>query len=368
MIKFLDLAAVTALHGEEIHHAVSRVVDSGWYLNGEALDTFEHEYAAYIGTDYAVGCANGLDALTLMLRAYVALGRLAQGDEVLVPSMSFIATYTSVIAAGLKPVLVDIDPTTYGIDPRLIDNAVTNKTRAILIVHLYGRCAWSEQLAEVCRRHSLIVFEDNAQAHGCRYRGRVTGSLGNAAAHSFYPGKNLGALGNGGAVTTNDAEVVQVVRCMANYGAEKKYTFKYQGINSRLEDMQAAILSAKLTHLDKDNARRLSVAERYVTGITNLVVTVPSLPADPAEWVYHIFPVRSECRDRLQRYLTENGVQTLIHYPVPAHRQPCLQQLAGAVMPQADSLARTELSLPISPAITDADVDTVIRLINNFYS
>lgn len=366
MIKFLDLAAVTAMHGDEIHRAVARVIDSGWYLHGRALEQFEHEYSTYIGVSHTVGCANGLDALTLMLRAYVELGRLNRGDEIIVPAVSFIATYTAIQSAGLIPVLVEPRADSLQIDDRLIESAVGPRTRAVMLVHLYGRCAYTDAIGEICRRRRLFLFEDNAQAHGCLYGDRRTGSLGEAAAHSFYPGKNLGALGNGGAVTTDDAEIAATVRTLANYGANHKYTFKYRGVNSRLEDIQAAVLSVKLRYLDDDNGRRRAIARRYDAAISNNLVAVPRYPGPELSDVHHIYPVLCDRRDELARYLEAHGVHTNIHYPVPAHHQECMPSLAGLTLPVAEHIHATELSLPISPAMTTTEADTVISLINSF--
>lgn len=364
-VKFLDLKSVTALHGDAVHEAVTRVTDSGWYLGGKALSDFERHYAAYIGTSHAVGVANGLDALTLILRAMIELGRLKKGDEVIVPANTFIATVLAVTENDLTPVLAEPDPVTMQLDGDRLLDAVTPRTKAVMLVHLYGHCAYTEQIGEICRKNNLSLIEDNAQAHGCRFKSRRTGSLGLAGAHSFYPGKNLGALGDGGAVTTNDEELEAAIRAIANYGSTRKYVFKYAGRNSRLDDIQAAVLDAKLRYLDADNSRRVELAERYLTGLTNPLITLPDSGENGGN-VYHIFPIRCKRRDELQAYLADNGIQTLIHYPVPIHKQECYREWSGLKLPVTESICSTELSLPISPVMTDEEVRLVINAVNGF--
>lgn len=363
MIKFLDLGKVTASHGEEINAAVTRVTNSGWYLQGRENENFERDFAGYIGTEHCVGCANGLDALIWIFRAYVEMGVMKPGDEVIVPANTYIASILAISENGLVPVLVEPDTGTYQIDPERIEEAVTPRTKAILIVHLYGQCAYTRKIGELCSKYGLKLIEDNAQAHGCRFNGRRTGSLGDAAGHSFYPGKNLGALGDAGAVTTNDGELAKVIRAVANYGSTKKYVFRYKGRNSRLDEIQAAVLDAKLRHLDEDNARRKEVARMYIDGIKNPLITVPKV-SDYDAHVFHIFPILAEKRDELQKYLTENGVQTIIHYPIPPHRQECYKEWNNLSFPITERLAAQELSLPISPVITDEEVSEVIRILN----
>lgn len=365
MIKFLDIQKITALHADEINDAVNRVVRSGWYLQGAENAAFEADYAHFIGTRHAIGCANGLDALILIFRAYIEMGLLQPGDEVIVPANTYIASILSITDNGLVPVLVEPDADTCQIDPSLIEQAITPRTRAILIVHLYGRCAYTDHIADICRRHSLLLVEDNAQAHGCRFGDRRTGSLGHAAAHSFYPGKNLGALGDGGAVTTDSDELARTVRTLANYGSEQKYIFRYQGRNSRLDEIQAAVLAAKLPHLDADNDRRRHIARMYLDGISNPAVTLPAC-ADGTDNVYHIFPVFTPHRQSLQTYLADNGVQTLIHYPVPPHRQQCYSSWNTRSYPVTERIHERELSLPISPVLTDDEARRVIDLINSW--
>lgn len=363
MVKFLDLQKVTASHGKEITEAVNRVVGEGWYLQGKENERFERNFADYIGCRHAIGCANGLDALIWIFRAYVEMGIMRPGDEVIVPANTYIASILAITENGLVPVLVEPDINTYQIDPEKIEEAVTPRTRAILIVHLYGQCAYTEKIGEICRKYDLKLVEDNAQAHGCRFNGRRTGSLGDAAGHSFYPGKNLGALGDAGAVTTDDAALAEVIRALANYGSTKKYVFKYKGRNSRLDEIQAAVLDVKLKYLDEDNSRRQAVAAKYMEGIRNPEVILPQVPVKEAH-VFHIFPIRTKNRDELQKYLSDNGVQTIIHYPIPPHRQECYREWNGMSFPVTETIHAEELSLPISPVMEDDEVERVIDLIN----
>lgn len=370
MLKYLELKKVTGAHADEIHTAVSAVIDSGWYLQGEAVKRFEEHYASYIGTKHCVACANGLDSLTLILRAYKEMGVMKEGDEVIVPANTYIATILAITENGLKAVLVEPQFHTAQIDVSKIEAAVTPHTRAVMIVHLYGRCAYSEKVGEICRRHGLRLIEDNAQAHGCRYGEARTGSLGDAAGHSFYPGKNLGALGDAGAVTTDDDELAATVRSLANYGSGRKYYFDYRGRNSRMDEVQAAVLDVKLRYLDADNERRRQVALRLMEGIRNMRVSVPSHDF----WqhsVFHIFPVMSDDRDALQRHLADEGVQTVIHYPLPPHRQRCYEHSDLLVLPEeglpvTERIHREELSLPCHQMMTDEDIETVIRAVNRF--
>lgn len=365
MIKFLDLQKVTEKYADEIHAAVNRVVDSGWYLQGAENERFEAEYSSYIGTRHTVGCANGLDALYLILRAYVELGVMRAGDEIIVPANTYIASILAVSQNGLKPVLVEPDIATYQIDDSLIEKAVTPRTKGVMIVHLYGRCAYTERIGDICRRHGLKLIEDNAQAHGCLFGGRKTGSLGDAAGHSFYPGKNLGAFGDAGAVTTDDDELAAAVRALANYGSQKKYVFRYCGRNSRMDEIQAAVLRVKLSHLDEDVAIRKRVAQYYIDNIRNPQITLPDV-SDRDAHVFHIFPVRCGRRDDLQRYLTEKGVQTIIHYPIPPHKQECYKEWNDLSLPITERIHREELSLPMSPVMTDDDIRGVVEAINDF--
>lgn len=381
MIKYLDLKSVTALHGEEIRRAVCDVVDGGWYLQGEATRRFEHDYAQYIGASHCVGCGNGLDALTLILRAYIEMGVMRKGDEVIVPANTYIATILAITENGLIPVLVDASIDTLQIDDSLIEAAITPRTRALMIVHLYGRCAYTQRIGDICRRHSLKLIEDNAQAHGCIYHsadsadtldGRRTGSLGDAAAHSFYPGKNLGALGDAGAVTTNDEELALMIRQLGNYGSARKYVFDHIGRNSRIDEVQAAVLGVKLRYLDADNERRREVARILISSMQNAEVLAPSMDFFRNS-VFHIFPILAARRDELQQYLLDNGVQTMVHYPIPPHKQQCYaaavadgsMRLMGC-LPVTQVIHDRELSLPCNQAMTDDEAMRIAELISHF--
>lgn len=363
MIPFLDLQQVNGRYADALAEATRRVIDRGWYLQGEECECFETEYAQYIGTRYCVSCASGLDALILMLRAYMEMGRLQCGDEVLVPANTYIATILSITECGLTPVLIEPRLDTLQINDTLIEPAITPRTQAILLVHLYGRCSYTEKIGEVVKKYNLLLLEDNAQAHGCQYCGRKTGSLGQAAAHSFYPGKNLGALGDGGAVTTEDGELAQTVRALANYGSSQKYIFKYKGRNSRLDELQAAILSVKLRYLDADNARRKEIAQYYHTHLQG----VQAIRRDDSDNVYHIFPVLTPHRDALQQHLTAHGIQTLIHYPIPPHKQECYREWNHLSFPITEQISAQELSLPMSPVLTDAEVEAVVKAVNSHH-
>ena len=372
MIPFLSLKDVTALHGAEINEAVTHVVNGGWYLQGKENEKFEENYSKFIGTKYTIGCANGLDALIWIFRAYIEMGAMQPGDEVIVPANTYIATILAITENGLKPVLVEPKLNTLEIDDALIEAAITPKTKAIAIVHLYGRNAYTDKIGALCKKYNLKLVEDNAQAHGCRHTdGRVTGSIGDAAGHSFYPGKNLGALGDAGAVTTNDEELAKAIRALANYGSQKKYVFKYTGRNSRLDEIQAAVLDVKLKYLDEDNKHRQEVAAYYYEYISNPLITMPIRLQDVNN-VYHLFPiiVRKGKRDELHDYLELNGVGTVCHYPIAPHKQECYAKADWNVpqlrLPITERLADEELSLPIGPAITKDEVATIIRLVNDF--
>ena len=395
MIKFLNIQAMNAAYGAEIEEAVLRATRSGWYLRGKESRGFEEAYARYIGCRHAIGCGNGLDALRLIFRAYIEMGRLHEGDEVIVPANTYIASILAVTDNRLTPVFVEPDIETLQIDDTLIEQAITPRTRAILIVHLYGRCAYTAHIGELCRKHDLLLIEDNAQAHGAKFRiensklevdyasetfndeednsqfsilnsqFKCTGSLGHAAGHSFYPGKNLGALGDAGCVTTDDDELAAVIRALGNYGSQEKYVCKYTGYNSRIDELQAAVLSVKLAHLDEDNHRRATIAELYYKGISNPLVRLPRY-VSPEQNVYHLFPVFCEERDRLQQYLKERGIETLIHYPIAPHRQECYKEYAYLSLPITEELHRTELSLPIGPAMIPDEAQRVVEAVNGF--
>lgn len=365
MIKFLELKKITWQYSDEIHDAVSRVVDSGWYLQGIENEKFEKNFANYTGVNHTIGLANGLDALILIFRAYIEMGIMNPGDEVIVPANTFIASITAITENELIPVFVEPDINTYQIDDSKIEAAITPKTKAILIVHLYGQCAYTEKTGELCKTYDLKLVEDNAQAVGCLYKGRRTGSLGDAAGHSFYPGKNLGALGDGGAVTTDDDDLAVVVRSLGNYGARKKYVFQYIGRNSRLDEIQAAILDVKLKYLDRDNQRRRDIANIYIEGIKNPKIILPRVPDWDAH-TFHIFPVLFEKRDELQAFLTEKGVQTLIHYPIPPHKQECYEQWNHFSLPITEKIHNEELSLPMSPELIHEEAEKVVEILNHY--
>ncbi len=363
MIKYLDLKRINDAYSEEIRRAIDEVLHSGWCLKGEATRRFEQHYAEYIGTKYCVGCGNGLDALTLILRAYKEMGKLHEGDEVIVPANSYIASILAMTENGLTPVLVEPSMQTLQIDDAQIEDAITSRTRAVMIVHLYGRCAFTHRIGEICEKHHLLLMEDNAQAHGCMFEGRRTGSLGHAAGHSFYPTKNLGALGDAGAVTTDDEELAQIFTSIANYGSSRKYVFDYVGRNSRIDELQAAILDVKLKYLDEDNHRRKTIAEQYINKVDNPRIKMPQRVRDN---VYHIFPVFCEHRDELQQYLKTQGVETQIHYPIPPHHQHCYQQWNELSLPATEMLHEQELSLPCNQVMTDEEVEYIIGLLQQF--
>lgn len=378
MIKFLDLQKITAKYQEEIHEAVNRVVDSGWYLQGEENKRFEENYAKYIGVNHTIGVANGLDALIWIFRAYIELGIMKEGDEVIVPANTYIASILAITENNLVPVLVEPNIDNYQIDDSKIEEAITPKTKAILIVHLYGQCAYTDKIGEICKKNNLKLVEDNAQAHGCYFISEKlkdkseklrTGSLGDAAGHSFYPGKNLGAFGDAGAVTTDDEELANTIRTLANYGSSKKYVFKYTGRNSRLDEIQAAVLDVKLKYLDEDNAHRKDIAKYYIDNIKHKNIITPNVK-DFSSNVFHIFPILCSKRDELQKYLLDNGVQTLIHYPIPPHKQECYK--TSNLKPQTSNLSITErihnqeLSLPISQVMSLEEAKVVVELINKF--
>lgn len=371
-IPFLSLKDVTALHGAEINEAVSRVVNGGWYLQGEENKKFEKDFSEFIDAKFTVGCANGLDALIWIFRAYIEMGVMQPGDEVIVPANTYIATILAITENGLVPVLVEPKPNTLEIDDDLIESHITSKTKAIAIVHLYGRIAYTNKIGELCKRYNLKLVEDCAQSHGCKFEdGRMTGNLGDAAGFSFYPGKNLGALGDGGAMVTNDEKLAKAVRALANYGSQKKYVFKYAGRNSRLDEVQAAVLDVKLKYLVEDNAHRKEVAHYYYEHINNPLITLPDLLPDEQN-AYHLFPivVSEGKRDALHDYLAENGVGTVCHYPIAPHKQECYSKETWNVpqlsLPITERLADEELSIPIGPTISMDEVKEVVKLINSF--
>ncbi len=371
MINFLDLKAVNDSFEPDLSNAIKRVLDSGWYLLGNEVKAFEQEYANYIGTQYCIGVANGLDALRLIIKAYTELGEMKEGDEIIVPANTYIATILAITENKLNPILIEPNLNTYQIDENLIEAAITQKTKAIMLVHLYGQCAYTEKIGELSKKYNLKVIEDNAQAHGCLYRKtdsskwEKTGSIGNASGHSFYPGKNLGALGDAGAVTTNDKTLAKTIYSLANYGSSEKYIFDFKGLNSRLDEIQAAILRVKLRHLDKDLQLRKKVAYYYIKNIKNPQIILPVI-SDWNSHVFHIFPIRCKERNNLQQYLRENNIQTLIHYPIPPHRQKCYKNWNHLSFPITEKIHNEELSLPMSPILTDKEIKYVVEIINHY--
>jgi len=371
MIKFLDLKKVNERFRGEMDVATKRVLDSGWYLLGNEVEAFEREFAAYCGVKHAIGVANGLDALKLIVQAMV----IGPGDEVIAPANTYIASLIAISANGATPILVEPDPNTCLIDPTKIEAAITPRTKAIMVVHLYGRAMEMSKVWELAKTHGLKVIEDSAQAHGAMFDGRRAGALGDASGFSFYPGKNLGCLGDGGAVTTNDDALAVKIRALRNYGSDVKYHFPYRGTNSRLDEIQAAWLRVKLPHLDADNARRAEIAARYCAEIKNPQVRLPVNPnLQPSTFnfqpalahVFHVFTIFCERRDELQKHLEERGIQTVIHYPIPPHRQPAYTEWHGLKLPITERIHETELSLPISPVMTDDEVAAVIDSVNSF--
>ena len=365
MIKYCDLKEINLRYEPALTEAVTKATQSGWYIRGKECERFEQLFAEYCGCEYCIGTGNGLDALTIILKAYCEIGTMQPGDEVIVPANTYIATILSIIQAGLKPVLCEPCIHSCNIDSTRIEELVTERTRAIMPVHLYGLVADMDAIKAIAARHSLKVIEDSAQAHGAMYGGKRTGNLGDAAAFSFYPGKNLGALGDGGAITTNDTELAEAARAIANYGSHKKYVNIYKGVNSRLDEIQAATLSVKLQYLDNDNKRRMEIAGMYSTGITNPLVTLPATSKD-GEHVYHIYPIFCKQRELLQQHLLKSDIETLIHYPVPPHRQTAFKEFHELDLPITEHIHAQELSLPCHPAMRDGDVEKVIAVVNKF--
>ncbi|BDX37495.1 aminotransferase [Tenuifilaceae bacterium CYCD] len=369
-IKFLDLQNINARYAEELKQAVAKVIDSGWYLLGEEVKAFEKEYAEFIGTKHCIGVANGLDALRLILKAYIEMGFMSEGDEIIVPANTYIATILAITDNRLKPILVEPDINTYNIDPYLIEKNITERTKGIMIVHLYGQNAMHPEIQRLVETYKLKLIEDNAQAHGCFYGDKRTGSVGDAAGHSFYPGKNLGALGDSGAVTTNSDELAGTIRALANYGSKTKYVNEYQGLNSRMDEIQAAFLSVKLKYIDAENQRRREVAQYYCQHIKNSNIVLPTANpkqiTDNLQHVWHLFVIRHPKRDDLQKYLTEKGIQTLIHYPIPPHKQIAYKEWNNFIFPITEKIHSEVLSLPISPVHTNNEIQGIIDTLNRF--
>lgn len=366
MIKFLDLRKVNLVHQEEIEQRILKVFRSGWYLLGDEVKNFENKLCNYIGCIHAIGVANGLDALRLILKAYIQLGYMKPGDEIIVPANTYIASILAITDNDLVPILVEPDIDTYNININSIREKISDKTRAILVVHLYGRVTCSSLLKEICVEHNLKLIEDNAQSIGAECKGIKAGNLGDAAGFSFYPGKNLGAIGDAGAVTTNDEKLANTVRALANYGSSQKYINKFKGLNSRLDEVQAAVLDVKLKYIDEENKQRRTIAKHYLQKIENDKIILPNLPEHEMQHVWHLFVIRCENRDALQEYLTQKGIGTIIHYPIPPHRQEAYKHWNNLSFPVTEKIHREVLSLPISPVMGEEEVENVIATINQF--
>ncbi len=372
MIKFNDLKQINDSFEPELSNSIHRVLESGWYLLGQEVHAFEQEYASYIGSKHCISVANGLDALRIILRAYMEMGWMKEGDEIIVPANTYIASILSITENRLTPVLVEPDITTYNIDPYKIEEKINPRTKGIMVVHLYGQNAMHPEIEKLVARYDLKLIEDNAQAHGCLYVDKKTGSLGHSSGHSFYPGKNLGALGDGGAVTTDDDDLAELVRMIANYGSKAKYRNLYKGLNSRLDEIQAAILRVKLKRLDEDNERRKEIAGYYLENIKEQNVTLPlTKKFDYIDYkvpdnVWHIFPIRHPNRDRLQEHLASEGIQTLIHYPIPPHKQQAYSELSYLSLPVTEQIHNEILSLPINQVLIDTELSKVVEAINKF--
>lgn len=370
MIKFLDLQKINAQYAVELRKVAAEVIESGWFLMGERVSGFETKLSQYIGASHAIGVANGLDALRLILKAYIEMGFIQEGDEVIVPANTYIASVLAITDNRLVPILVEPNCNSFNLDIDLIEKHITTKTRAIMVVHLYGQVCWNNDLVTLAKKYNLKIIEDNAQAIGAEWNGIKTGNLGDAAGFSFYPGKNLGALGDAGAITTNDSALADMVRTLGNYGSRKKYHNEYQGLNSRLDELQAAFLEVKLNYIDTENQYRRNIAARYISEIKNpkiqlpIPVSIEFLVYENNEHVWHLFVIRCQERDKLQDYLTKNGIQTLIHYPIPPNKQLAYVNLNLLDFPITNSMHEEVLSLPISTVMTVEEVDKVISILN----
>lgn len=372
MIKFLDLQKINQQYHSELKQVASEVIDSGWYLLGDRVQKFENNLAKYIGVNHCIACANGLDALRLIIKAYIELGVFSEGDEIIVPANTYIATILAITDNKLIPVFIEPDINTYNIDLNLIEQVITPKTKAIMIVHLYGRSCWSDDLDRIAEKYNLKIIEDNAQAIGAticdqnsKKYNQKTGSLGNAAGFSFYPGKNMGALGDSGAVTTNDELLASTVRTLANYGSNKKYVNSFQGLNSRMDEIQAAFLNVKLKYLDFENQYRIQIASNYCSNIHNDKIILPNTNSDTSH-VWHLFVIRTAKRDLLIDYLSKKNIQTLIHYPIPPHKQKCYSQYFSKTLPVTEQIHDEVVSLPISPVLTNEEIEYVIEILNKY--
>ena len=364
-IPFLDLKAVNAQYEDALKEACSRVIDSGWYIQGKECQAFEEEFATYCGTNYSIGVANGLDALTLIFRAYKELGIMQDGDEVIVPANTYIASILAISENGLIPILVEPDIMTYLIDPNKIEEKITSKTKAILPVHLYGQTCQMDKINTIAKSHNLKIIEDSAQSHGAHFNNVRCGNLGDASGFSFYPGKNLGALGDGGAITTNDKALYNTIRALGNYGSHKKYENLYKGTNSRLDEIQAAMLRVKLRYLDNETKKREEVANVYLNNITNSKIILPTV-VDSSSHAWHLFTVRTQEREKLQQFLLEKGVQTLIHYPIPPHKQNAYKEWNNLSFPLTETIHNEILSLPIGSFLSPNQIQYITKVLNEF--
>ncbi|MDA9002594.1 DegT/DnrJ/EryC1/StrS family aminotransferase [Flavobacteriaceae bacterium] len=365
MIKFLDLQKINAQYEQKLKEASNRVIDSGWYLMGEELSSFEKNYARFCEVKHCIGVANGLDALRLIFKAYLELGVIAKGDEVIVPANTYIASVLAITDNDLIPIFVEPNLETYNLDSNKIEEAITEKTKAILTVHLYGQNSIDDQMLEICLKHNLKLIEDGAQSHGAKWNDKISGGIGDAAGHSFYPGKNLGALGDAGAVTTNDQVLAKTISALRNYGSEKKYENIYKGLNSRLDEIQAAFLNVKLKYIQDDIDIRRKVANYYLNNIKNDNIILPTVIEEEGH-VWHLFVIRTENRSRLQEYLKNNDVQTLIHYPIPIHHQDAYVEFKSLNLPLSEKIHEQVLSLPIGVHLTNEDLAYIVTVINEF--
>ena len=369
MIKFLDLQKINRQYAEELKQAAAEVIDSGWYLRGEHTAQFEQELGQYEQADHVVGVGNGLDALRLIFKGYMTMGVMREGDEIIVPAHTFIASILAISENRLKPVFVDVHPNTWNLDLSLVETYITPKTKGILLVHLYGRICWDNTLSALAKRHNLKLVEDNAQAIGAQYEGIKSGSLGDASGFSFYPGKLLGALGDAGAVVTNDSVLARTVRELANYGSREKYVYTVQGINSRMDEIQAAFLSVKLRHLDKEIKIRRKIASYYLSHISNPDIVLPNFPDPMADLhVWHLFCILCKKRDLFRKHLAKHRIETLIHYPKPPYLQKAYSMFNKLHFPQSEKISREIISLPISSTLTDKEIKRVVDVVNGFNS
>tara|TARA_B110000977_G_scaffold168691_1_gene218097 strand:- start:389 stop:1489 length:1101 start_codon:yes stop_codon:yes gene_type:complete len=366
MIKFLDIKKINDQYSTEITESVAKVINSGWYIKGSYTTQFENELAQFTGAKYAIGVANGLDALRIILRGYKELGVLKDGDEVIVPANTYIASILAITECNLKPVLIEPSIESYNLDFSKLGKIITARTKAIMVVHLYGRICWNQKLQKLATKYNLKIIEDNAQAIGASLNGKMSGALGDAAGFSFYPGKNLGALGDAGAITTNQKALAEIVRTISNYGSKKKYINNIKGLNSRLDEIQAAILNIKLKHLKNENIKRQEIANYYIDNIKNNSITLPEKPIQINEHVWHLFVVRTIKRDALQKYLLENNIETLIHYPIPPHKQTAYKELNHLSYPITEQIHKEVLSLPIGSHLTKMEIQKIIKTINKY--